>query len=398
MQIKHHIAAALIGLVQIAAPVASHAADAPYKLGYLVDASGPQSTTLKPTFDAFQLYVAQLNRSGGINGRQAEVVTRDIQSDTSRSLNALEQLKGEGVSAVLGLGATNTHAPVYAAAQRLGLPVIAANPINIPVVLPPVKPYAFGLGQELSLAGIVGGHFAHQVRPQGKTLACVAFEVPGSILSCNKLLAQAKAEGYQHAELYTVPIGQRDFRPVVDKLAALAPDVIADCLGREHVAALLPVLASSAWHGVFLSMDTGIGEKTLIDAIPATAKLEVYSFTRFVSGGDGTGPQVEALRAALKAANLPDNDASYAGGWALGLAVGAALRQCTGACGPDALRSALEHVDIDSGGLTGAHITFTSQDHYGPSAWRLYRYDASSKRFTPVGGWLRIGSDGKLAA
>ncbi|NPT35154.1 ABC transporter substrate-binding protein [Paraburkholderia xenovorans] len=402
--LKEQIAATLLGLARIAAVAAAtvsmaqaaQAAEAPYKLGYLVDASGPQSTTLKPTFDAFQLYIAQLNRAGGVNGRQVQIVTRDIQSDTQRSLNAVEQLRSESVSAVLGLGATNTHAPVYAAAQKLGLPVLASNPINIPIVLPPVKPYAFGLGQELSLAGIIGGHFAHRLRPQGKTIACVAFEVPGSILSCNKILEQAKAEGFQRGELYTVPISQRDFRAVVDRIVSLNPDVVADCIGREHLAALLPVLAASAYSGIFLSMDTGIGDKTLIDAVPANSKLQVYSFTRFVTHGDGAGPQASALRTALAAAHMPDDDASYAGGWALGLVVTDALRRCQGACGPDALRAALENVDIDSGGLTGARLTFTPNDHYGPSAWRLYRYDAAGKSLSAVGGWQRIASDGKL--
>ncbi|SDC89666.1 ABC transporter substrate-binding protein [Paraburkholderia lycopersici] len=397
MQIKSFVVSALTGFALVAGSMSAFAADAPFKLGYLVDASGPQATTLKPTFDAFQLYIARVNRAGGVNGRPIEIEARDIQSDTQRSLNAVQSLKTDGVSGLLGLGATNTHAAVYAAAQKLSLPVIASNPINIPVVLPPVKPYAFGLGQELSLAGTIGGHFAHRIRPQGKTIACVAFEVPGSILSCNKILAQAKAEGYSRGELYTVPIGQRDFRTVVDKLVALNPDVVSDCIGREHVAALLPVLARSAYRGVFLSMDTGIGDDTLIDAVPADTKLQVYSYTRFVTNTDGSGPQVDALRAALKDAHLPDNDASYAGGWALGLVVTEALRQCAGACGPEAFRAALEKVDIDSGGLTGTRLAFSGTDHYGPSAYRLYQLDAAAKRFAAVGGWQRIASNGQLA-
>lgn len=396
MQFKQHIVSAFTGLTLIAGSAGTLAAEATYKLGYLVDASGPQSTTIKPTYDAFQLYIDRLNRAGGINGRQVEILTRDIQSDTQRSLSAIEQLKGEGASAVLGLGASNTHATVYAAGQKLGLPVLASNPINIPLVLPPVKPFAFGLGQELSLAGTVGGHFAHQVRPQGKTVACVAFEVPGSILSCNKILAQAKAEGYQRGELFTVPIGQRDFRAVVNKLTSLAPDVVADCLGREHVAALLPVLARSSYRGVFLSMDTGIGDKTLLNALPVDSKLEVYSYTRFVTAGDGSGAQLDALRAALKAAHLADDDASHAGGWALGLVMTVALKQCEGSCSPEALRAALEKVDADSGGLTGTRLTLSSNDHYGPSAYRLYRVDTGKQQLVPVGGWQHIASNGQL--
>jgi branched-chain amino acid transport system substrate-binding protein len=396
MRSRSLLLSALAGLTLLATSAGAWSAQ-PLRLGYLVDASGPQATTLKPTFDAFQLYIAGVNRAGGINGRPIEILTRDIQSDTQRSLNAVQELAGAGVSGLLGLGATNTHAAVYAAARKLSLPVLASNPINIPIVLPPVKPDAFGLGQELSLTGIVGGHFAHQVKPDGKTLACVAFEVPGSILGCTKIIEQAKAEGYQRGELYTVPIGQRDFRTIADKIVGLDPDVVADCLGRDHVAALLPVLARSAYHGIFLSMDTGIGDKTLIDAVPPDSKLKAYSYTRFISVAAGQGSQVDALRAALRQAHITDNDASYAGGWALGLVVAEALRQCAGDCGPAAFSQALEKVDIDSGGLTGSRLTLTSQDHYGPSAYRLYLLNPADRTFSAVGGWQGIASNGKLS-
>jgi branched-chain amino acid transport system substrate-binding protein len=386
----------LAGAVLLAGAGSASGAE-PFKLGYLVDASGPQGTTMKPTLEAFQLYIDGVNRQGGINGRQIQILTRDVQSDTQRSLDAVQELKGQNVSALLGLAATNTHAAVYAKARQLSLPVVAATPVNIPIVLPPAKADAFGVGQELGLTGIVGGHFAHRLKPDGKIIACVAFEVPGSILGCNKIVAQAKAEGYTRGEVYTVPIGQRDFRTVVDKLVQLNPDVVSDCLGREHVAALLPALASSAYRGIFLSMDTGIGDDTLIDSVPAASKLKVYSYARFVSNADGTGPQLDALRAALKGAHITKTSTSYAGGWALGLVIGDALRQCAGQCGPEDFNKALEKVDIDSGGLTGTRLRLTSQDHYGPSAYLLYQLNPASKRLDRVGGWQSIASNGELS-
>jgi branched-chain amino acid transport system substrate-binding protein len=56
----------------------------PYRFGYLVDASGPQQTTIKPAYDAFRLYVDELNKNGGINGRKVEILARDTQSDVQR--------------------------------------------------------------------------------------------------------------------------------------------------------------------------------------------------------------------------------------------------------------------------------------------------------------------------
>ncbi|WP_315130058.1 ABC transporter substrate-binding protein [Achromobacter marplatensis] len=376
--------------------VAGVQAAEPYRLGYLVDGSGPQQTTIRPALDAFRFFIDGVNQRGGINGRRVELEVRDVQSDTQRSLDAVQDLARAKVIGLLGLAATNTHAGVYAAANRLKLPVLGGYPVNIPLVLPPARANAFGVGQELTLAGIVGGHFARQVSPQGKTTVCVAFEVPGSILSCNKINEKAKELGFANVQIITVPITQRDFRAVVDKIVALNPEVVTDCLGQGHVAALLPTLAASGYGGIFLSMDTGVDNATLRDATPAGSKLTVYSYGRFIAGDDGQGEQVTALRAALKQARIEELTSSWSGGWTLGLVVSDALRRCAGDCGPAEFQAALEGVDLDAGGLTGTRIKLSPDDHYGPSAYRLYRFDSQQRTFAPVGDWVAISGKGEI--
>lgn len=397
---KTHILTSLLRGVTAAAGIAllagsAHAAE-PYRLGYLVDGSGPQQSTIKPALDAFTFYINALNKRGGVNGRPVEILVRDVQSNVQRSQDAVQELISAKVSGILGLAASNTHAGVYAAAARQKVPVLAGYPINIPQVLPPAKSGAYGVGQELSLAGKIGGHLARQVSPQGKSTVCIAFEVPGSMLSCEQINATAKAAGFTQTETITVPIGQRDFRSIVDKIVAAKPDVVTDCLGQGHVAALLPVLANSAYQGIFLSMDTGVDNATLRDATSATSKLTVYSYGRFISGSDGSGTQVTALREAIKTAGINELTSSWAGGWTLGLVVEDALKRCAGACDAVAFNQALEHTNVDTGGLTGTRIQLSAADRYGPSTYRLYKFDNKSRQFSPVGDWLSISSAGVI--
>ncbi|MEI9924358.1 MAG: ABC transporter substrate-binding protein [Bradyrhizobium sp.] len=265
---------AVVVAVSVFVQPAGAANQPPYRLGYLVDASGPQQTTIKPAYDAFRLYVDRLNKNGGINGRKVEILARDTQSDVQRSLDAVQDLGRQEVIGILGLAATNAHAAVYASAKKLGIPVLAGYPINIPTVLPPAKEGAFGVGLELSLAGTVGGYLARQVSPQGKSTICIAFEVPGSMLSCQKIVDTAKAHGFTEAETLTVPIQQRDFRAVVERIVRVNPDVVTMCLGQAHVASLLPVLAGSGYSGIFLSMDTGIGDDTVRAATPPDLQID----------------------------------------------------------------------------------------------------------------------------
>ncbi len=372
--------------------------DQPYKLGYLLDASGPQQTTIKPAYEGFKLFIDELNARGGVNGRQIEIVAKDTQSDVQRSLDAVQDLGRQKVLGILGLAASNAHAAVYTAAGRQSIPVLAGYPVNIPLVLSPAKPNTFGVGLELSRAGTVGGKFARQVSPEGKSTVCVAFEVPGSILACEKIVATAKEQGFTQTEIITVPLPQRDFRTVVERIVRANPDVVTMCLGQGHVASLLPALANSGYEGIFLSMDTGIGERTLLAAVPPESKLTVYSYGRFISNAKSPGSQVEQLSQALSKAGMGEIEASYAGGWTLGLVTEQALKNCPNGCKSSKdFEAALNAVDVDTGGLTGVNVKFTPEDHFGDSAYRLYKLDNRARTFSTVGDWVNVAGDGVIS-
>lgn len=368
----------------------------PYRIGYLVDASGTEQATIRPPLDGLNLYIARLNRSGGVNGRPVEIVVRDTRSNLQRSLDAVGELSRSGVSGIAGLGISSTHGAVYAAAQKVALPVIAAFPANTPFVLPPARPNAFGVGLAFNVTGVVGGRLARTVSPDGKRLVCVAFESSGSVQACDTVGRSARAAGFTQVDTLTVPVGHADFRVIVDRINALKPDVVTDCLGRAQVMALLPALTASPYQGVFLSMDSAIGEQVLRDGTPRGSKVTVYSYGRYVSGNDGDGEQVRALREAAAAAGIAAPDASHAAGWVMGLVLRDALQRCPGDCDGPQLNAALESVDVDTGGLTAQRVRFTHGDHYGPTAYRLYRFDADTRTFAAVGDWIRIGSDGHL--
>lgn len=372
--------------------VTTATAQQPYRLGYLVDATGPMQGTFKTTLDGFRLFIDKLNKEGGVNGRPIEVQVRDIQSDTQRSVNAVQELAAAKVSGIFGLGVSSTHAAVYATADKLGLPVVAGFPANLPLALPPANANAFATGLVFNITGEVGGILSRRLSPNGKTLVCVGFEVPGSILACDAATKSAKAQGFTRVETFLVPQNQRDFRSLADKATALSPDVITDCFGRGHVVSFLPALAATGYDGIYLNMDSGIGADALREGAKDAPDVKLYSYSRFVSGTDGTGPQVDALRTTAKQAGIPEILAFHSAGWVLGQVAANALGRCPGDCTPAELTTALEAVDVDTGGLTGRRVTFSKTDHYGASAYRLYRFEHATKAFVPVGDWLEVTS------
>jgi len=364
----------------------------PYKFGYLVDASGPMQGTFKATLDGFQLYIDQINKKGGVNGRPIDVQVRDIQSDTQRSVNAVQELATTDALAILGLAVSNTHAAVYSAAEKLGLPVVAGYPANIPLALPPATPNAFATGLIFSVTGEVAGKLAHTIVPSGKTLVCLGFESPGSLLACEAATKSAQANGFTKTESIIVPLTQRDFRSVVDKVLALKPDVVTDCFGRGHVVSLLPALGAAGYDGVYLNMESGIGIDALREAVKDSPDLKLYTYSRYIVNGEGEGEQAKALRDAAKQAGTKELLTYHAAGWALGQVVVDAVKRCGPTCNKQSYTAALEKVDVDPSGLSGAPIKFSPTDHYGASAYRLYKFDHATKAFSAVGDWVQATS------
>lgn len=362
------------------------AAQEPYKVGYLVDASGPMQGIFSRGLEGFQLYIDTINEMGGVNGRQIQVDVRDVQIDPARSASSAQELAAGGALAIAGLSLTNTHMPVYNAMARAGVPVVTGFPANVGVILPPEpRSGVYGVGLAFEITGWAGGKLARAVAPEGKSFICTVFESPGGFVACDSAIAGAKEAGFEEADKVMFPVTLRDFRPVAERIAQLNPDVLLVIFGRGRTLTFFPAISEAGYTGKVLSMEAGTGDDELREAAKLSPGFDVFSYSRYVSEGQGEGEQVDALMRAAEKAEIPEVLSFHAGGWVLGMVMVDALERCGDACTPDKLNKALENTNIDTGGLTTEPIVFTPDDHYGPSAYQLYRYDRDQDAVVPTG-------------
>ena len=79
------------------------AAKDPILVGYLPAVTGPSSSTGIGISRGTELAVEEINKAGGIDGRQIELITRDTQSDPTKAVNAAAELtRAAKVSVVFG--------------------------------------------------------------------------------------------------------------------------------------------------------------------------------------------------------------------------------------------------------------------------------------------------------
>jgi len=79
------------------------AAKEPIKVGYLPAVTGPSSSTGIGITRGTELAVEEINKAGGIDGRQIELITRDTQSDPTKAVNgAAELTRAAKVDVVFG--------------------------------------------------------------------------------------------------------------------------------------------------------------------------------------------------------------------------------------------------------------------------------------------------------
>jgi branched-chain amino acid transport system substrate-binding protein len=362
------------------------------KLGYLTDTSGPTQDISKPSLEGFNLYIDRLNKAGGVNGRKIEVDVRDTGIDTARAVATAQELVAAGSVAIIGLPLSTVQAGVYAAMQRDNIPVVAGYPSNIGLVLPPAKPNAYAAGIVFDLAGYIGGELARDASPKGKTFVCTSFESPGGIVSCKGATAAAKAKGFEKTESVMFPIPTRDFRAIAERIVALKPDVVLMVLGRSRTIAMTPALAAAGYEGAAISMEAGTGDDAVRNVAKAAPKIDMWSYTRFVSQGYGSGPQVTALADAAKAAGIKEWIQVHSGGWTLGMLVEDVVKRCATPCTSEKFQQALDNTKLDTGGLTGGPIQFTKDDHYGPTTYMLVHYDRAKDAMVPSGGWRNYSS------
>jgi branched-chain amino acid transport system substrate-binding protein len=356
-----------------------------YKLGYITDLSGPLAGSYTPTWQGFELYIKALNDRGGVNGRKVSMSLDDDGLRADRAVaNAKKQTERDRVLGIFGLSLSSTQAPVIVEMEKTAVPVVSTFSA-IADALPPAKPHYFSTGVLFEVAGEAIGELSRQIVPKGKVVGITFDSVGGrAALRHNKLAAERL--GYTWDEV-VFPVKTSDFSPFAQTVAAMRPAIVVGHYGAEQNLGVIPALRKAGYDGPYVIASYGASEETAKAAADrAGSGKNIFLVSRYAPATDDS-PGMRAVAQAAKKYGVRNPTMMHVTGWVLGKFAAEALAKCGKDCTRDGLTKAMQTLTVETDGLSGGPIQMTAQDHYGPTYWRLYRWE--NGKLVGMGDWLK---------
>jgi branched-chain amino acid transport system substrate-binding protein len=120
----------------------AEAADPPIRIGAFLSATGPAAFLGDPEQKTLEMYVEQLNKEGGVIGRQLELVSYDDGGDAEKARTFAKRLiEQDKVDVIVGGTTTGTTMAVVPLVEQAQIPFISLA--GAVVIVEPVKKWVF---------------------------------------------------------------------------------------------------------------------------------------------------------------------------------------------------------------------------------------------------------------
>jgi branched-chain amino acid transport system substrate-binding protein len=373
-----------------------NAAD-PYVIGYLTDITGHARHNYAPEAEGFRLYMDVVNGKGGINGHPVKVVIEDGKSEPGRSGAVAKKLIIEDkVLAICGLGFSRSQPPVLALAKKEGVAVVAGYTSVVGDVYdtqPGSISFSTGYNMHPDFhTSAYGSAKAIQgIKPRGSTVAITGFTTPGARFWRDLQEKWLKDMGYKLVYGEDIPTDTVDFSPWVNKIAKISPDIYYAIEGSTQV---IPQIIGLEKMGY--TKDIMIPDFTPEGDFIKGIKRLVGNGEWVLWGGRWASiyedlPEMRRIKKTMEEfGHQYPLSARHCQGWVVGRIIEDALIRAGWPCSRSGLIAALEKTNIDTRGLTGGPIRFTPTDHFGPSWWKVYRWNAAKKALVSAIDWFKI--------
>jgi ABC-type branched-subunit amino acid transport system substrate-binding protein len=378
-------ASALALLAAAGGTIPSHAEDT-LVVGVTAAMTGPLASAYGPVGDGMRIYIDKLNATGGVNGKPIRLVIRDDQSDATKgAANVKRLIEEDNVQLLVNDSASTTYQPTMAEVRRSETPVLFVS-VCPTEVYPPARPLMFCTNSFASRYDSRAAlDYIKEAGGPEVDLGLLAQTLPIARAEIDYAEVLAKEMKLKPVDKEIMPVTTSDFTPFATKLSAAKPQWVWAWIAWELQTGSIESLRRLGWTGKFLGWSHIQAE----DDLPRVKDAYLYTIGTNTYYFEGLPVQNDII-AAAKNARISYPASRLTEGWIGGMAIEAALKAAT-ASGPVTRASvgrAMETLTIDTRGLRGSPINWTSNNHFRTvQSYRVHRWNGSG--LESLGDWRR---------
>jgi branched-chain amino acid transport system substrate-binding protein len=348
----------------------------PIVIGYNESLSGPNGDFTVKTQRGFQLGLDEINKSGGVNGRQIKIITYDAAGDDAKAVtNAQKLINEDNVLAMLGPSpSTNARAAVPVAVREKIVYITWAWQTNI---ISDEHIFRISNNQAWAAEPLL----KYVVSAGFKRIAITAETTSrGDEEAASQTKLVQQQTGAPPVAVIRYAPGAADFTPVALRLKDANPDVIfnngssaGDITNEMKAAKRLGVNPNVVW----------VGPVYAIPSVPKVGGPELVAGAIFSIFVDYDKKEVKNLQAKVTAKWNDTVDYGYVQGYDTAYVLAAALKKSGATANRDSFLNAMQTLkDVPAvGGPAGYKISFSkgineAHDAYGPAAQVLVAWNA----------------------
>ena len=373
----------LIALLAVSAGATP--AVAQYRIGMSAAITGPASSTYAPTYEAYRVYFKRVNDAGGINGQKVEIAFEDDRGEPQRAAGNAKKL-GETSILMVNASTSATYKPFMTESETGKVPLMFGGGVCPREAFPPASPLIFcstSFGSKWD-SRFALGFIKEQAGGKKVKIGFAAQDIPLSRIELEFAEQLAKEMGLEPIPVVVVPGNTPDFTLFAQKLKDAGADwVLSWALWHVEVG-VFEALQRIGWTGSYLLY----GHQQTQDELARLKAANLYAF-----GGNALFMENLPIHAEINnVKGQTTHPAHYmAEGWVSAMVLEASLKKCGWPCPKDKLATAMAGVSVDTRGLRGGPIEWTTDNHYRKSTYyKVYRWDPAKNGIAPVGGWTRL--------
>jgi branched-chain amino acid transport system substrate-binding protein len=283
----------------------------PIRIGYLPALTGASSSTGIGINRGVELAIKEINASGGVNGRQIEVITRDTQSDPTKAVNGATELsRGQQVHAVFGPLNSGESLAVVPLLARMNVPQL--HPCWVDALTDPKKyPMCFRNAPTNQQIGGAANRYVVEVLKR-KKVAVISDTTGYGTASVNAYVPMLRAKGAEVVYQGNVDANNPDVKPEMLRMQAAGAEAIMPwSVNAGFLSRLINVRGQMNWDVPMVGQTTlGSGQtRALLDKPEYWAKVYPNNFRSCCFDATGKLPdRTIAFVERLRAANIDMSD------------------------------------------------------------------------------------------